>query len=226
MSFASGRPVRRLLLEDFGVTLGRLSPGRSVRDAAAFCELSLPENSIFWFLARERELLFPDAMFADLFSVAGGPVVPPSVVAAVMVLQRLEGFRTGRRSTGSPSTCAGVRRRGRRLRCGPGPVRAHGAGGHARAAAPFDTSGPDLRGGAGGRAAAGLVGRRRVLDSTPLYDAVATMDTVTLIRSAVRGLLAAADPELAAALRAEMSSGDDYASNGQAGDRLGRPGRA
>jgi Transposase domain (DUF772) len=28
--------------------------------------------------------------------------------------------------------------------------------------------------------AAGLVGRRRVLDSTPLYDAVATMDTVTL----------------------------------------------
>ena len=37
--------------------------------------------------------------------------------------------------------------------------------------------------------AAGLVGRRRVLDSTPLYDAVATMDTVTLIRSAVRGPL-------------------------------------
>jgi hypothetical protein len=28
---------------------------------------------------------------------------------------------------------------------------------------------------------AGLVGRRRVWDSTPLYDAVATMDTVTLI---------------------------------------------
>ena len=41
--------------------------------------------------------------------------------------------------------------------------------------------------------AAGLVGRRRVLDSTPIYDAVATMDTVTLIRSAIRGLLKAAD---------------------------------
>ena len=38
---------------------------------------------------------------------------------------------------------------------------------------------------------AGLVGRRRVLDSTPLYDAVATMDTVTLVRSAIRGLLKA-----------------------------------
>ena len=37
--------------------------------------------------------------------------------------------------------------------------------------------------------AAGLVGAKRVLDSTPLYDAVATMDTVTLIRSALRGLL-------------------------------------
>ena len=34
---------------------------------------------------------------------------------------------------------------------------------------------------------AGLVGRRRVLDSTPLYDSVATMDTVTLIRSGVSG---------------------------------------
>jgi hypothetical protein len=30
-----------------------------------------------------------------------------------------------------------------------------------------------------------LVGRKRVLDSTPLYDAVATQDTVTLIRSAI-----------------------------------------
>ncbi len=39
---------------------------------------------------------------------------------------------------------------------------------------------------------AGLVGRRRVLDSTPLYDAVATMETVTLVRSAIRGLLAVA----------------------------------
>src|SRR3981189_2233798 len=38
---------------------------------------------------------------------------------------------------------------------------------------------------------AGVIGRKRVLDSTPLYDAVATMDTITLIRSAVRGLLTA-----------------------------------
>ena len=59
---------------------------------------------------------------------------------------------------------------------------------------------------------AGLVGRKRVLDSTPLYDAVATMDTVTLIRSAIRGVLKVADPELAAHVREAMKSGDDYAS--------------
>src|SRR2546428_8600603 len=62
--------------------------------------------------------------------------------------------------------------------------------------------------------AAGLVGRRRVLDSTPLYDAVATMDTVTLIRSALRGLLGA-DTELGVELRGALSSGDDYASPGK-----------
>src|SRR3954464_14197978 len=59
--------------------------------------------------------------------------------------------------------------------------------------------------------AAGLVGRKRVLDSTPLYDAVATMDTVTLIRSAVRGLFRVAGPDLAEALRLVLSGCDDYA---------------
>jgi hypothetical protein len=64
-------------------------------------------------------------------------------------------------------------------------------------------------------AQAGLVGRRRVLDSTPLYDAVATMDTITLIRSAIRGLLAAADDGLEVNLRALLTSGDDYRSQGK-----------
>jgi hypothetical protein len=45
-------------------------------------------------------------------------------------------------------------------------------------------------------AEAGLVGVRRVLDSAPLFDAVATMDTVTLIRSRIRGLLKTADAVL------------------------------
>ena len=48
---------------------------------------------------------------------------------------------------------------------------------------------------------AGLVGVRRVLDSTPLYDAVATMDTVTLVRSAVRAVLKAAGSDLDRAVK-------------------------
>ncbi len=61
---------------------------------------------------------------------------------------------------------------------------------------------------------AGLVGARRVLDSTPLHDAVATMDTVTLLRSAMRGpCRAIAGTGLATALGAAISSGDDHATS-------------
>jgi hypothetical protein len=62
---------------------------------------------------------------------------------------------------------------------------------------------------------AGLVGRRRVLDSTPLYDAVATMDTVTLIRSAIRGLLKVADTALESELRGLLARDDDYTAAGK-----------
>jgi hypothetical protein len=53
------------------------------------------------------------------------------------------------------------------------------------------------------------------LDSTPLYDAVATMDTVTMIRSAIRRLLAGADAGLEVELRAVLRRDDDYASGGK-----------
>ena len=59
---------------------------------------------------------------------------------------------------------------------------------------------------------AGLVGVRRVLDSTPLYDAVATMDTVTLLGAAIRGVLRVADEQLQAELRGVLASGEEYAS--------------
>ena len=212
-----GRPVRRPPREDFGVTLGRAD--RQVDlfdDAAGFCEQSLPENSIYRFLARERDRLFPDELFADLFCDRGRACVPPSVVATVMVLQRLDGL----------SDREAVDRYAFDVRW----RYAAGVGGYGSGWARFahtvlvdmrarlrDSTRPDriFEVGLEAAAAAGLVGRRRVLDSTPLYDAVATMDTVTLIRSAVRGLLAVADPELAAALRAGLSSGDDYAGNGK-----------
>ena len=62
---------------------------------------------------------------------------------------------------------------------------------------------------------AGLVGRKRVLDSTPLYDAVATMDTTGLIRSGIRGVFKAAGADLGAQLRAVIRRDDDYATAGK-----------
>ena len=62
---------------------------------------------------------------------------------------------------------------------------------------------------------AGLVGRRRVLDSAPLYDAVATMDTVTLVRPAIRGLLKVCGSGLAGELRRLLRRDDDYAAAGK-----------
>ena len=62
--------------------------------------------------------------------------------------------------------------------------------------------------------AAGLVGVRRVLDSTPLYDAVATMDTVSLVRSAIRGVLAVAG-DREPVLRSVLRRGDDYRAGGK-----------
>jgi hypothetical protein len=61
----------------------------------------------------------------------------------------------------------------------------------------------------------GLVGVRRVLDSAPLFDAVATQDTVTLLRGAVRGLLRACPAGLAATVRAALVRDDDYAAAGK-----------
>lgn len=177
----------------------------------------LPASSIFAFLHEHREVLFPDSMFADLFAVIGRRSVPPSVVATVMVLQRLEGlsdreaverftFDARWRYAAGVGGWDGTGRVGfahtvlvdmrERLRASQRPERV------------FEVALQAAR-------AAGLVGRRRVLDSTPLYDAVATMDTITLIRSAVRGLLAAADADLAARLRVAIGSGDDYASAGK-----------
>src|SRR5271154_5616317 len=55
----------------------------------------------------------------------------------------------------------------------------------------------------------------RMLDSTPLYDAVATQDTVTMIRSAIRGLLRVADEQRATELRGVLKRDDDYAAAGK-----------
>lgn len=195
------------------MTLG-MAPrqGDLLDDITRFCDAAVRKDSIYALLHRERDQLFPDEFFADLFSDLGRRSVPPSVVATVMVLQRLEGLSDreaverftfdarwryaaglgGYDSEGPTSFVHTVLVDMReRLRRSERPDRVFEV---TRATA----------------AAAGVVGRRRVLDSTPLYDAVATMDTVTLIRSALRGLLAVAGPR-EAGLRAACTSGDEYA---------------
>ena len=61
--------------------------------------------------------------------------------------------------------------------------------------------------------------RARVFDSTPIYDAVATQDTVTQLRAVIRKLLIALDAtgerELSAAVRSSLAREDDYASPGK-----------
>ena len=57
--------------------------------AAGFCEGRVPPESIYGVLHRECFSLFPDEMFADLFTDVGRRSVPPMIVA--VVLQRLEG---------------------------------------------------------------------------------------------------------------------------------------
>jgi hypothetical protein len=55
------------------------------------CEAELPERSIYRLLHAERDRLFPDELFANLYVQHGRRSVPPSILAVVMVLQRLEG---------------------------------------------------------------------------------------------------------------------------------------
>src|SRR5215211_9094888 len=63
-----------------------------VMDAESLLGGLLPSGSVYAFLAEHRRELFPDALFADLFpSALGRPSVPGDVVAAVLVLQALEG---------------------------------------------------------------------------------------------------------------------------------------
>src|SRR4029453_15725090 len=65
--------------------------GRLGSVAVARCEAELPERSIYRLLHQERDRLFPDERFADLYVKHGRAPIPPRILAVVMVLQRLEG---------------------------------------------------------------------------------------------------------------------------------------
>jgi len=197
------------------MTLGRTPAHQDLfRSTKDFCDEDLSPTSLYALLYREGDRLFADDAFADLFDNIGRCCVPPRIVATTMVLQRVEGS----------SDREAVERVKYDLRW------KYAAGG-----LDFDYPGfvhtvlVDMRARLRNSArpdrifeaalevakAAGLIGRKRVIDSTALYDAVATQDTVTMIRASVRGLLRVADKGLAAQLRAALKRDDDYATAGK-----------
>jgi hypothetical protein len=201
-----------------GMSLGKAPRHEDLlRSTRAACEARLPERSIYRLLASECHRLFPDEAFADLFSDIGRCSVPPRIVAVVMVLQRIHGlsdreavdsfafdlrwkYAAGVLDFDHPSFVHTVLCDMReRLRRSKQPNRI------------FEVVLQLAKD-------AGLVGRKRVLDSTALYDAVATQDTVTLIRAAIRGLLKEAreaDSALEAQLRGVLKRDDDYREAGK-----------
>jgi len=183
---------------------------RSVRE---LCNAALGERSVFRLLAEQGQLLFPDEMFADLYSPRGRRSIAPRVMATVMVLQRFEGLSDSETvdrlqfdlrykwACGLPydapsfdSTLLVDMRA--RLRNSARPDRI------------FETVLDVAK-------KANLVGKKRIVDSTALYDAVATQDTVTLVRSAIVGVLRVVDQETAKALRELLKRDDPYDTSGK-----------
>jgi hypothetical protein len=156
-------------------------------DAESVSGHLVPPGSVYAFLAEHRRGLFPDAMFADLFpSALGRPSVSADVVAAVLLLQALEG-RSDRDAV--EALTFDLRWK---TACG-WPIAA--AGFHptvltywrrrlARSARPdriFEAVREVVA------ATGALTGKtRRALDSTVLTDAVATQDTVTQLIAGIR----------------------------------------
>jgi IS5 family transposase len=174
-------------IEKNGGMQGRSDSDRELLDAAALCRHLVADDSVHAFLADHRQRLFPDELFADLFSSGRGrPSVPGDVIATVMVLQALEGLSdrdaaAALRTNISWKVAAGLALDDEgihysvltywrtRLRRSERPERV------------FDAVREVVE------ATGVLKGkRRRALDSTLLDDAVATQDTVTQLVSAIR----------------------------------------
>lgn len=163
---------------------GERAGGLAGLDVWEMCRELIPAGSVFAFLAEHREGLFPAGMFADMYpSPNGRPSLPPQVLAAVVVLQALEGL----------SDFDTVQA----LRC---DLRWKAACGLGLLDAAFDPSlltyfrrrlarsGDPERLFAQVRRVVAETGvlkgrHRRALDSTVLDDAVATQDTVTQLIS-------------------------------------------
>jgi len=166
---------------------GRAEDQRDLLDVASVAGHLMKPGSVFAFLAEYRRELFPDELFADLFSSGRGrPSVPADVMASVIVLQALHGLSDGdtvdavtfdlrwKAACGLPVTAPGFHPTTltywrRRLAVSERPNRI------------FEVVREvvDQTGVLSGKT-------RRALDSTVLDDAVATQDTVIQLIAAIR----------------------------------------
>src|SRR5215831_11559523 len=201
------------------MALGRAQVQLGFDDPRVLLGDRLREGSLYRLLADHGQVVFPNDYFADLYteSVKGRPTVAARVVATVMLLQAFEGLSdreacdrlevdlrwqaaagvdAGHRAF-HPTVLVGMRNK---LRGSDRPRRLF-----------EDTTVIAKDTGA-------MKGRARVLDSTPVLDAVATQDTVTQLRAAIRKVLAAlgaAGSPLAGLVRPVLRRDDDYASPGK-----------
>jgi IS5 family transposase len=197
----------------------RVMQGRSLDqpellDAASVAGHLVEPGSVFALLAAHRRVLFPEAMFADLFpSGRGRPSVPVEVAASVLVLQTLHGLS-------DREAMAALRTDLRwKVACGL----AIGHGGYDSSVLTYwrrrlaASTRPDRIFEAVKEVVAEtgvLKGKaRRALDSTVLDDAVATQDTVTQLIAAIRRV--AREVPGAAAVVADQCRAHDYTDAGK-----------
>ncbi|MGB6453164.1 MAG: IS1182 family transposase [Streptosporangiaceae bacterium] len=201
------------------MALGRARIQQGFQDPRDILGDRLREGSLYRLLADHGQAMFPDGYFADLYSVSakGQPTIPARLVATVMLLQAFEGLSDREACDRLEAdlrwqAAAGVDAGHRAFH----PTVLVGMRSKLRASARPRRLFEDTK--VAARATGAMKGRARVLDATAVYDAVATQDTVTQLRAAIRKTLAVLDKAgspLAAAVRQVLRRDDDYASAGK-----------
>ena len=217
--FVSWPAVCALTWDNLSMALGRAQVQAGFQDPREILGDRLREGSLYRLLADHGHQMFPDDYFADLYteSARGRPTVPARVMATVMLLQAFEGLSDREACDRLEADLRWQAAAGTDV----GPAAFHptalvGMRNKLRASARPRRLFEDTK--IVARQTGAIRHRARVLDSTPLLDAVATQDTVTQLRAAVRKVLAGLDQagsSLAATVRQALRRDDDYAGPGK-----------
>jgi Transposase DDE domain/Transposase domain (DUF772) len=176
-------------------------------------------KGLYLFLADEGDRLFSSDYFSDLYtrSRLGRPTVPARVLATVMVLQAFEGLSDREAVDRLARDLAWQAAAGVDL--GYDPFHSTvlvGIRNRLRVSGRPKRFLDDTR--VMARESGVLRDRLRVLDSTPIYDAVTTEDTITQLRAVIRKMLAALRvdyPVLAVEAKNVCVRDDEYLSAGR-----------